>query len=291
MKHISKTMIASAFLLAMTGLKSHAAEDTVNPAELPNIIKVASESRGWEVLKKFKTESEMTGWIVNINGRRQVAYTDAKGYLVLGELVTPDGRSLNMQYLDEHRGEIDFDAILSRATVLDISSSKTKLQDKKPVYVFYEPFCQFCSAIYAAMKPYIDAGHPVKIIPVGFLSDGSRGQPKSVDLLNTIMSSPDPRDVLAKHENKTLDVKFSTPAPAEFVQKIDENLKIMQELEIMGTPALIVPQDDSYRVIRNMVGMAELAQIFQAERMDSDDPRLTQYGAEPSKYPVKNSTK
>lgn len=290
MNFTKKTLIATALLCVMTGFAAQAKENVVDPSELPNILKVAAESRGWKVLHKFKTESTMTGWIVIVNSRREVAYTDDKGYLVLGELVTPDGRSMNMQYLDEHRDEVDVELVLSKATTLDISTaSKQKLIDKKPVYVFYEPYCQFCSAIYTAIGPYIDAGHPVKIIPVGFLSDGSRGQPKSSDLLHYIMSSEKPHEMLAKHEKRTLDLKFNTPAPAEFNQKIDANLRIMEELEIGGTPALIVPDDNNgYRIIKNMVQMADLPEIFKSARMDSDDPRLSQYGSDPVKFPVKN---
>lgn len=279
-----KTLLASIILGALSSFGA-VADQAVDFDSLPEILKIANKSRGWQILQQFETESTMTGWIVNTGNGRQVAYTDPKGYLVLGELVTPSGVSLNQKYLADNDKGLDFETILADATFLPLF--KDLSTDKKPVIVLYEPFCPYCSSIYAAMKPYIDAGHPVKLLPVAFLSDGTQGRPKSTDLLFGLISAPDAVNAFQAHEAKVYQLPAGVIATPEFEAKMAKNFEIMNKLEIYGTPAVLVPQEKGYRVIRNMVSMNALPEIFNTTRMDSDDPRLAQFGADPKTYPVK----
>lgn len=281
---MKKTLLASMLFGALFSMSAQASQP-VDLENLPEILKIANQTRGWQILHKFETESTMTGWVVNTGNGRQIAYTDPKGYLVLGELVTPSGDSLNQKYLAENQDDIDFEALLSEATFIDLSKKDGK--DKEAVIVLYEPFCPYCSAIYAAMKPYIDAGYPVKLLPVGFLSDGTQGRPKSADLIYALITAADPVAAVEQHEKKEFQMPNGIFATAEFNAKVQKNFEIMNNLDIQGTPAVLVPNGKEYRIIRNMVGMNMLPEIFGTERMDSDDPRLAQFGADPKTYPVK----
>lgn len=279
---MKKSIISAAVLIAAVAFPS-LANESINLDEVPKILKFANETRGWQILNKFDTDTTLTGWIVNTGQGRQVAYTDSNGFLLLGELVSPDGVLLNTQYLSNNQPSYDFEGILRSATFIDINPSA----DNRSLIVFFEPHCPVCSVIYAALKPYINAGHPVKFLPVSFLSDGTQGRPSSDDVIYSIMTADNPLVFLDDHESSVLKSDDIKSADDEFKSHLVENLSIMRQLGISGTPSLLIPKEGGgYIIQNNMVTMDVFPAIFNTKRMDSPDPRLQGFGSNPSQFPV-----
>lgn len=291
----STLIIALAAALALPLTLS--AESTPPPApeqasldNIPTILQFAAKTRGWLVVNHFKTPSDLNGWIIKTPNGNTVGFTDAAGFLLLGEMVSPDGVLMNTEFLatyspknDTSVLEYDFEAILSNATFLNISKEGAT---GEPLIVFFEPFCPHCSNIYAALKPYIDAGLPVQLLPVSFLSDGTRGRPHSTDLIYSASISSDPLAFIDKHENGGLTPADITKAPADFAQKMQANLTAMSALGISGTPAVLAPNGDSFTIERSFT-MGKIAELAKMPRMDANNPKLNALGADPTTYPVK----
>lgn len=282
MKRLNVITLSLASLLLSPFLM---ADSQTNLQNLPEIIKIASEQQGWTPINHFKADSGLDGWIIDTQRGYHVAYTDSKGFLLIGEMISPDGVMLNDSYLAKYSPKRDYDSIIAKTVSIKLGGELKA--GEKPVVIFYEPYCGYCSAIYAAIQPYVATGKQVLIVPVAFLSDGTKGKPSSEDVISSLLAADNPASALASHESHTLGANFVKAAPEGFREISESQLTLMHSAGAMGTPAVLYPDaNGEYSLIAQVPTMEKLAEIFNAMRQDSDDPRLLSFGAEPNKYPV-----
>lgn len=258
-------------------------------SSMPPSIKTA-EQNGIKVIEQFKAENGLDAWLVKNRSGYNVWYSDDKGYVHVGALLDPNGNNLTARYLDEKAPKPNYMSLLDDLTVV---STQPDNPSKRPVFVFYEPHCGFCSAFHAAAKPYVDAGAEVRWVPVAFLRSPD-GMPTSHELIAKIMGSDNPNEVIEQHEyEKALSAgqrglaQGSKPDSSTYAVT-EKNSEIMNELGFSGTPAIaFVDGSGNVQLIKGFPEMSQLPNIFGMERMDSADRRLSRFKAQPTQYPVK----
>lgn len=260
-------------------------------ADMPTQIKVAQQN-GIEIIKNFKIDNGYTVWIVKNRSNYNAWYSDESGYVFVGAYLDPAGKNLTAQYLEQYAPKDTQTALIETAEYIG-TVKEGEVAKSKPVYVFYEPHCGYCSAFHAAAQPYIDAGADVRWIPLAFLKNPP-GDATSYEILSRIMDAPDPLAELDKHEamkaanggrgglTKTVD------PDADLFRMSEKNSTVFSELGFTGTPALAYVNDAGrIELVKGMPQMRDLPGIFGMERMDSDDRRLTRFRALPTVYPAK----
>jgi len=282
MKNFLKVIVAGLMTLSV----SSATFD--NP---PTSIKVAQQN-GIELIKHFKVDSGLDGWLVKNRKGYNIWYSDEAGYVFVGAYLDPAGNNLTAKYLDELAPKPDFKGILSRATYVSTTPNATS---KRPMYVFYEPHCGFCSAFHAAIKPYVEAGAEIRWVPVAFLRPQAKGGvPSSYELLAKILKSSEPLTIIDAHEDSKSanggagGLTTGVQPDSEVFKTAEINSSVMNELGFSGTPAVAyVDEKGSVKLVKGFPKMGQLATMLGMKRMDSADGRLGRFGAEPAKYPAK----
>lgn len=286
MRTIFKKMV---FGLAALGFSfASSAADINNP---PTSIQVAQKN-GIELLKHFNTDMGLDGWLVKNRSGYNIWYSNDIGYVFVGALLDPAGSNLTARYLEQLAPKPEYDKMLDR---LEYVSTQPEASSERPVYVFYEPHCGFCSAFHAAAKPYIDNGAEVRWVPVAFLRPQAQGgKPSSYELVSKILNSSDPLAIIDAHEKSKAITGGASGltegmAPnAKTFEVTEKNNAVMKELGFSGTPAVVYfDEKGKVKLKKGFPAMAELPGIFGMKRMDSSDGRLSRFQALPSQYPAK----
>ena len=261
----------------------------VNAAEKPVTIQTA-EKNGIKVLEQFPTPNNMTGWLVKNKSGYNVWYSDKEGYVFVGAFISPTGENLTATYLDQKAPKPDVKGMIESTTYVSTHPDKPSA---KPVYVFYEPHCGFCSMFHAAAEPYIAAGAEVRWVPVAFLApQGSPGKPSSAEMVAAILSGADQNAVIEKHESMKAatgkGMSVGGQVTPEVIATIQHNGQVMNDLGITGTPAMVyVDEKGVYQVVKGFPTLDKMPDLFHMKRMDSSDSRLGRFGADPASYPAK----
>lgn len=272
--------------------KSSVLEDQVlGSDEMPTQIKVAQQN-GIEIIKSFKIDNGYTVWVVKNRTNFNVWYSDEAGYVFVGAYLDPAGKNLTAEYLKDHAPKDAQTALLESSEYIG-TIKEGEVAQSKPVYVFYEPHCGYCSAFHAAAQPYIEAGADVRWIPLAFLRS-QPGEATSYELLARIMDAPDPlaeldklEAIKAKNGGRGGFAKTVEP-DTELFRMTEKNSSIFAEVGFTGTPAVAYVTDSGrIELVKGMPSMRDLPEIFGMPRMDSSDRRLSQFKALPSVYPAK----
>ncbi len=260
-------------------------------ADMPSQIKIAQQN-GIEIIKHFEIDNGYKVWIVKNRTNYNAWYSDESGYVFVGAYLDPAGTNLTAQYLEEYAPKDTQTALLESSEYIS-TVKEGEVAKSKPVYVFYEPHCGYCSAFHAAAQPYIDAGAEVRWIPLAFLKS-KPGDATSYELLARIMDAPDPLAELNKHEKIKAEnggrggLTKTVEPDADLFRMSEKNSSIFADVGFSGTPAVAYVNDGGrIELIKGMPQMSDLPGIFGMKRMDSSDRRLSQFRALPSVYPAK----
>jgi thiol:disulfide interchange protein DsbG len=291
MKKIIKTLAFGLITISMSSVALDKIPAVSQLDNMPTSIKIAQQN-GIKVIKHFTVDSGLDGWLVKNKKGYNIWFSDKVGYVFVGAYLDPAGNNLTAKYLEELAPKPDYNGTLARSTYVSTSPDSPS---KRPMYVFYEPHCGYCSAFHAAVQPYIDNGAEVRWIPVAFLRPQAKdGKPSSYELVAKILKSSDPLAIIDAHENSKSTnggaggLLEGTPADAEIFKIAEENSSVMNELGFSGTPAIAyVDAKGETKLIKGFPKLAQLPTLFGMTRLDSSDGRLGRFEANPVKYPVK----
>lgn len=257
---------------------------------VPTVLQQAVEKQGVTVLKQFDAGNGITGFVVEQKDQFQIFYSDASGNTFGGPMYADNGVNLTAAHYQQHVPRINVRELLEETRYISTQPNKPS---ERPVYVFYEPYCGYCSSFYAAAEPYVRAGAEVRWIPVAFLVPQSApGKPSSMELFAEIIHSPTPLDALHRYEMFRAGAKSRQPLKGFQPNGLDidiarDNQRIMNRLGFKGTPAVIYFGEDGRAIpVKGFPRMEQLPTVFGMKRMDSNDPRLRRYGAQPGNYPA-----
>jgi thiol:disulfide interchange protein DsbG len=259
----------------------------------PEAIKIA-QMNGIELIERFDTPLEYDGWVVKNKRDYNIWYSNKAGYVFVGALLDPEGINLTAQFYSEKVPKKDHNAIFDGLTVI---KANPDANSDMPIYVFYEPFCGYCSVIHVQLQSYIDRGADVRWVPVAFLRKQQHkakdGIATSEELVARMLGSANPLEVMLAHESDkekqggrgglTVGVK-----PTEdLYAKMRFNSEVMRDFGFTGTPATFyIDKDGELKKLRGAKLLDKWSDLFGLKRMDSDDKRLSGF-SKPLDYPVK----
>jgi len=222
-----------------TPAKAETKTSKPDTAELPPVLQEAVKAGKLTVIKQFKTaKSDLDGYVVQQNGQYQVVYGSGD-YLMIGQLVSPEGSNLTADYTDQYVPKPDLAKTVEQLKK-DGHLVKQGPDGAPVIYAFADPNCIYCHKLYQAVDPLTKAGRlQVQWALVGFLKPSSAGRAAA------ILSAKDPSAALAKNEAgfdedaeeggiKPLD----SPKPA-IAQLIAQRAKQMAEAGGRGTPTVL----------------------------------------------------
>lgn len=217
--------------------------------ELPQVLQKAVKSGKLKVVKRFDTaKSGLKGYVIKQSGQYQVVYGEGD-YLMVGQLISPDGDNLSATYTDKYVPKPDL-----AKTISQLKKEGHLVQqgpDDAPVlYAFADPNCIYCHHFYQAVAPLAKAGKlQIQWALVGFLKPSSMGRAAA------ILSAKDPAAAMAENEAGFNEDKeeggikpVDSPDPA-LKKLIQQHGKDMAEAGGRGTPTII------YREGANKWGM------------------------------------
>lgn len=267
-------LTALALLVGLIGLPAGASAASGDDPELPPAVQ-ALTAKGLEVVERFEAPGGLTGFTARAGGREVVLYATPDGeHVLLGTLVDARGNNLSEKHLAEHMPERDMGEAWARLE--DARWVATGAEDpERVVYMFTDPFCPYCNAIWKATQPYFEEGLQVRHVLVGVI------RPNSKDKAAAMLQADDPAAAFRAHQQaygngggKEVNGEVSDGAMA----KVEANNRLMRELGIGGTPAVIYKNGDGEVAMANgMPKLSRLAEIYRLPEKTVDDPSLDRF--------------
>lgn len=205
--------------------------------------------QGVEITGKFAAPGGLTGYGARADGRELILYVTPDGkHVIAGTMLDSTGRNLSEQHVKDHVPPPNLEAAwakLERATWIADGPARSK----RVVYVFDDPNCPYCNALWRASRPYLEKGVQLRHVMVAILGPTSPGKAAA------ILAAADPAEALARHGR---DYAKGGIAPIEKIDarvraQIDANNALMQELGVHATPAIFYR--DAKGRVRSVLGM------------------------------------
>ncbi|MTH44861.1 thiol:disulfide interchange protein DsbG [Intestinirhabdus alba] len=241
-------MFKGLFVLAMCPLFA-LAED------LPAPIK-AMEKQGITIIKSFDAPGGMKGYLGKYQDMGVTLYLTPDGrQAISGYMYDAQGNNLSNIMIEKEiyapAGREMWQRLEKAAWIVDGSKDAPTV-----LYVFADPFCPWCKQFWQQARPWVESGRvQLRTLLVGII------KPESPAAAAAILSSSDPaqswRDFLSADPQSPL--KALPLAAPEQLRKLNQNLKIMDDLGANVTPAIYYM--NKHRVLQQVVGLPDKAQL------------------------------
>ena len=140
--------LATVALLAGSTTAGLAADKTASadkPAinDLPKVLQESVKSGQIEVVRRFKTDVPgLAGYVLSQSGQHQIVYSE-NGYLIVGKIVSPEGKNLSATYTDKYVPKPDLAKVVEQLRNTDHLVQQGP-DDAPMMYVFADPNCIYC---------------------------------------------------------------------------------------------------------------------------------------------------
>ena len=202
--------------------------------ELPEALRKI-EAKGAKIIGSFDAPDGLRGYAAQYQNRGMALYLTPDGkHVLLGNLYDADGKDLSAEPLQK----LVYAPMAKEVWAKMDASHWIADGDKnapRVVYLFSDPNCPYCTMFWEQARPWVKAGKvQLRHIMVGIIREDSPG--KSAALL----ASKDPAKALDEHEKagKKSTLKALKTIPADVQAKLDDNMRLMDELELSATPAI-----------------------------------------------------
>lgn len=246
-------------------------------ATLPPFLKSATESGQLQVIKDFKAEAGLTGWVVKEprNGQATVIFSNAEGYIFSGMLLDKNGRNLTAKYAEDHVPKPDYAPAFKafsaggEASGVVVGSASAKAE----IVVLFDANCGFCKLLHKMVSPAVEAGElRVRYVPVAIL--GGDSDKKGAGLL----AAANPKDAA----DAAVTGGAETSTDKALLGKVMANTKLMTKFGFNGTPVVLYmnKSDDTLVVSPGLPNASEMfGQLGISGQMDKlkADPSLAKY--------------
>lgn len=261
MVRLTRAILAGALTLAPVLLLA--------AAEYPPPVQRLVE-QGVEITGSFPVPGGLTGYGARTGGRELVLYvTPDRRHVIVGTMLDSTGRNLSEQHVKDHVPPPDLEAAwakLERATWIAEGAAKPK----RVVYVFDDPNCPYCNALWRASRPYLGKGVQVRHVMVAILGPTSPGKAAA------ILAADNPVKALARHERDygKGGIRPLAKIDQRVRAKIEANNGLMRELGVAATPAIFYR--DAKGRVRSVLGMPSpkvlAGEIFQLPEQPAGTP-------------------
>lgn len=231
---------------------------------------------GVRVESRFSAPSGMTGYVITFQDKPNVMYlTPDKQHVIIGVMLDANGHNLSQDHLAQHTPVMpDYESLWARAEKTTWVAEGAK-SPKSVVYVIADPFCPYCHALWKASQPYQAAGLQIRWILVGYL------HPDSAAKAAAILGAEDPELAFKLHETAFAEGGIELPEepPAqEVLERIRANTLLMDQLKVVGTPAILYRnEDDRAQLLQGMPKLSTLPTLFKLPEQALDDPTLERF--------------
>ena len=171
-------------------------------------------------------------------GATQIGWASKNGDVVTpGPLYDKDGKNLSEQALNEHGDQLSAekaaDKLLSDRIGFTVDNSKGKAGVPN-ISIFFEPYCGYCSKMFAELKPEIDSGRlKARFVMVSFLHDDSAA--RAADILK----AKDPYKALSDWETRDKNTAGAAKGDSALEATVHAASKLMNDAGQSGTPATL----------------------------------------------------
>ena len=213
---------------------------------VPPALQTLARSGKIKILSRFPTAVPgLTGYVVRYKHQTDVVYGQ-RGYLFVGELISPGNTDLNSGYRARYAPAPDLGAVIRRFDQAGHLIAEGPAGAPR-IYAVIDPNCSFCYRFYHMAEPLIGAGRlQVRWVLVGFLESTSRARAAA------ILTAAHPRLALRLDEDRfdvadehggIAPVKSISPAIAAVLKA---HLDAMSDIGGTGTPTLLYRKPDGH---------------------------------------------
>ncbi|ONN67739.1 thiol:disulfide interchange protein DsbG [Herbaspirillum sp. VT-16-41] len=267
----SRHALTTLSVLAMLHSSSVNAETA---PKTPPTLKALEQQGVHFVTDTLPAPKGMKGWAA-YHGQQPLAfYVAGDGNVIMGTLMDSEGEDMTSKPLQAAVRAAMMDGIWKRVEkshwVAEGSPSAPRT-----LYVFTDPNCPYCTQLWSETQPWVKAGKvQIRHILVGILTKTSPGKAAA------ILASGNPGKALTAHETAYYEArqkhapdgrKLDSDAqgiapldrvPANISQQLEENARMMLQLDLQATPALIWRDASDAIQIRQGVPQGELKKIM-----------------------------
>ena len=217
--------------------------------------------QGVEVEATFDAPGNLTGYAGRAGGQPIVLYaTEDREHVLIGNMLNAEGHNLTSAQLDRYLPEPDIDsawAELEQATWIAEGGE----QPQRIVYVFDDPNCPFCKALWEASQAYLDDDVQVRHIMVAMV------HPTSMGKAARMLAADDQHAAFVEHQENGSQPLAEIPANVR--AEIEANNALMQSLGAHATPAMFYKDPDGK--VRQIMGVPDATKL--TEEVFQKQPR------------------
>ena len=233
----------------------------VKPAEVPEVLRELQKSANLEIIKGFKAEGGLAGWIVKDANQAEstIVYTTPDGQVLLAGLaINKAGKNLTAEYTALHVPKQDYTQTLKTFSAGGEAAGVTfgSPNAKAEIIALFDANCGFCKLLHRLVEPAVDAGElRVRYIPVAIL--GADSAPKGAGLL----AAKDPKKLASA---MAAGVPAETSNDPALLAKVRANNELMKKSGFNGTPAVIyvTGKGTSEEVVNVSNGLPAMGTLF-----------------------------
>ena len=145
----------------------------------------------------------------------------------------------------------------------DVFFVESKVRSSLPkIYVFFDPNCIWCHKLYVEMTPEETANVNISWIPVGFLSETSKGKAERILFEGIRALDKDERNFDEAREIGGV-TPLSRPALA---RKVGENLVALGKIGPIETPTIVYRTKEGFRAFQGFPTAVVRKEIFSSVR-------------------------
>lgn len=207
-------------------------------------------ARGTEIAGRFVAPGGLTGYVGRQAGEAVAMYLTPDGeHVIVGRMLDIFGQDVTEQHFERYLPPSDLDGLWLQLDQADWIAEGSA-EPNQIVYVFSDPNCPYCHALWQSARPYLGRGIELRHIIVGVMHSSSMGRAAQ------IYAAADPVAALRPPLRwKVGDEAQSPEIPAEIYQLVERNNRLMQRLAVQVTPTLFY-RDAGGRV-RMLVGLPD----------------------------------
>lgn len=243
---MKKRYLGPGLIVIMVAAFIYVAMTDKNDADVLQFIR----SQGVEIVGKFDTSTELTGYAANYQGEPMSIYlTPDKKHAVIGDLIDADGKNLGSDALYELISAPQNEKIwqqLEHAVWIQDGDPNAK----RLIYTFTDPFCPYCHRFRQLADPSIQAGEvQFRHILVGILRDNS------LETAATILGAASSEQALASHREhyQAGGIEINRAQASNGNDAVLANNQLMEKLHLQATPTSFYRDENNQ--IRSIEGL------------------------------------
>lgn len=246
-------------------------------SDYPSVIQDAVKN-GINVVKSFPASSGLTGWVLERDGDHSIVYTTSdRKTMVVGNLVTENGKILSDEYEDRYIPKADFTGLYAELEKAPHVVEGTQANPKRILYIFTDPECPYCHLAWAALQPYEAAGLQVRWVMVAVIKPSS--QPKALEILGATDRTGTFRAMESNHGKPWKPKLTVDPGRRATIQRgLESNAILMARFKFGGTPGFVWKDErGEVHLQAGMPKLSEFPRITGLPRQITSDPALARF--------------